>query len=438
MNGVINQLRVLPWAGSAVLIIFAGLANGGAETTERALLLAAALSVTLALASLTTPRESLAAALARNAVPGFAALGFLVWSGLCAWPGTTALAFPAHPLASSFGWTQTASSISPSDTLLSLLISFGPIAAFGLGAIAGAAERTRSWSARGLILAALCLGAVALNIFVTEDRRLDAGLSSPNAAAALFGACALFAFAMTMRAGRRARYTARALPPILSSLQGLVSAPMSAAATLTCLICALLTGSRAGVAATVLGFAVLVVLILIAPRGPFSPDWRKTGLLALPAAVIALVLLATGPLAAALDLGDRQVLAEAHWSAFLDRPWLGHGLGTYDQVNLMLMTPENHRPLEYAGAAHNLYVQALEEVGLIGGLLVGIAVAVPIWAAGVNLAGGGPGREWSAAALGISTLFLSHSALDYTLHVPAIAALFAFMLGLLCQPRSAG
>ena len=81
------------------------------------------------------------------------------------------------------------------------------------------------------------------------------------------------------------------------------------------------------------------------------------------------------------DLDIRRQIIAPHWRAFLSSPWFGYGLGSFTTVNQMLMTEAGLRELHNVRAVHNLYVQWLEEAGIVGaGLLAALFVErlVPI------------------------------------------------------------
>jgi O-antigen ligase len=266
---------------------------------------------------------------------------------------------------------------------------------------------------------------------------------SANAAAALFGALALLAAALIVRGanGRLGGSLNSLLPQPMAGVAGFVRAPLSSVALVFALACALLTASRGGLFATGVGFLVFISLLLLRS---FGPGGSARGFLFAPViGVIAvgawLFARGSGPLidrfsdtAAAAE--SRQKLVEAHWEAFLSRPVLGNGLNTYHELNSIAATPENWAELSYAGAAHNIYVQALEEVGIVGVLLVALMLAPPILRALRRALFGEAGVEWAAAAVGVSVLLLLHGVVDFELQIPAIAALFAFTLGAFSGP----
>jgi O-antigen ligase len=281
----------------------------------------------------------------------------------------------------------------------------------------------------------------ALNLYFTSQAhaggRLDARVLSANAAAALFGALALFAAALVVRgANGRLGGSQSSLPRGLRWAAGFIRAPLSSVALIFAIACALLTASRGGLFATAIGFVAFASLLALRR---FGPSGSGRGFLFAPVlAVIAvgawLFMRGAGPVvdrlsdtAAAAE--ERRLLLEPHWEAFLARPVFGNGLNSYHEINSMAGTPENWQALSYAGAAHNIYVQALEEVGIVGVALMVLMLGPPILRALRGALFGVAGVEWSAALFGVSTLLLLHGAVDFELQIPAIGALYAFALG---------
>jgi O-antigen ligase len=216
---------------------------------------------------------------------------------------------------------------------------------------------------------------------------------------------------------------------------------MSTAALIFALACALLTASRGGLFATAIGFLVFLSLLLLRTLGPKGP---ARGFLFAPVASVVILaallsLQGSGPLIdrfsdASSAVATRQQLVEPHWRAFLSRPIFGNGLNTYPELNAMAATPDNWRALSYAGAAHNIYVQALEEVGILGFALMTLMLGPPIIKALRRALFGTAGVEWAAALFGASTLLLLHGAVDFELQIPAVGALFGFALGAFTGP----
>jgi O-antigen ligase len=112
------------------------------------------------------------------------------------------------------------------------------------------------------------------------------------------------------------------------------------------------------------------------------------------------------------------------------RPWLGHGGGSY-RLAFQPVKPQS----VYAGLwdhAHNDYVQVAVDTGIVGVLLwmgIGLATAVQGW----RLMGDRQSRlnrgVGVGAVMALSTIGL-HSMVDFNLHIPANAMTFAVLLAL--------
>lgn len=437
--------RLLPGALLAPILIFLGIGWRGADAVTEGLLFALSFLVVAALAALLAPRTLLVHFFRTNRLSIGAGLALFAFSLAAGAPlperFAATLGYPPE-VANSVA----AISVAPTSSLLAALIGLAPLAAFGLGALTGASERARTVALRVMIALAIALGAYALFDYTrVRVHRLDVGLPSSNAAAVLFGALAVLSLALMMRAMRRSLASMSGtlgLPRSLAGAYAIINAPLSAIATCLSLLCLLLTGSRGGVIVTALGLTVFISAILTL-RGKRD----KGRALAKPAiwgAACALALLsafAAAPVLARLDAGlssiaGRSQIAAAHWAIFLDHPWLGHGTGSYHTNNLSAMTTDNFEALRNAGAAHNIYLQALEELGIIGVALLALALATPLWRASQAFVTSANASEWRPAALAISIILLGQGAFDFGVQIPALAALYAYCLGLLTQPRA--
>jgi len=249
---------------------------------------------------------------------------------------------------------------------------------------------------------------------------------------------ALSAMPLWMRGfNGRLRAPGRVLAGKFQTLQKLIVAPLSLAAFMFCIACVIMTASRGGILAGLAGLIALASLLALSLRrandGETAKAWRPA--LALGGVAAALVLFGGQFLFERFEkIGessnqDRRTVIETHWDAFLERPVWGHGLNTFHAINEAGATPENWRATRVVGAAHNIFVQALEEGGLIGGGLLFGAYGALILHAFWRALNASSGREWAAAAFAASLLALLHGLVDFGLNVPAISALLCFMLG---------
>ncbi len=170
-----------------------------------------------------------------------------------------------------------------------------------------------------------------------------------------------------------------------------------------------LSGSRGGWLAAVVGAAVALALGSGRPRLA-----RSLGATAALALAVALALPA-GSLVDELAArgGDRPWYWNVAWEEVADAPLVGKGAGTYDLAWL------ERQPIPRPALdAHSLYLEFLSELGLVGLVLLGLALTPPLLAAF---------RAADAAAAGGYVAFLFHAGLDWDWELPAVT-----VAGLLC------
>ncbi len=142
------------------------------------------------------------------------------------------------------------------------------------------------------------------------------------------------------------------------------------------------------------------------------------------------------------DLGTPSGLAEASsrgriqfWDValegFSEKPITGHGAGTYgfawDQLRTLDMTNTQ---------AHSLYLQALDELGIVGGLLALGLVLFLLWTGFTAWrAAGGRERELYAVLLGVSLAFAVGVAYDWFWQLAVIGSVFFMATGIMVAAR---
>jgi len=125
----------------------------------------------------------------------------------------------------------------------------------------------------------------------------------------------------------------------------------------------------------------------------------------------------------------RASMRHGAWNIFLDHPLLGTGLGT---IQLVYPPYETLYDGKIVNHAHNDYLEALAETGILGGLCCAWFIGVLVFAAMRTLQ---EANLTFAAALRLAGLtgccgFFVHSLVDFNLHIPANAFLF-FLMALL-------
>lgn len=189
-----------------------------------------------------------------------------------------------------------------------------------------------------------------------------------------------------------------------------------------------LTQSRAGAIAGLLGLAVFLVAL---PRGR-TRTWDRV-MLSLLASVILFITMTS-----ATGLTERLLATDAEEGRFAiyplviqgiaDRPFLGHGLGAFHEA----FRP--YIPLEASGTewrrAHSTYLELAFGLGLPATAAFFTAFGLVFWRIYRGTKVRRVNRVFSCFALGCIVTVAFHSVFDFSLQMPAVAALFAVLLGI--------
>ena len=201
----------------------------------------------------------------------------------------------------------------------------------------------------------------------------------------------------------------------------------------------LLTGSRGGLVAVMVEIVILGwVVIVYNPLPGKRARLAATGLALVAGAAVffwlvpSYVLTRLGTISnyvPATSEGNRPALWRNSLGIFRDHPLAGAGMGSFVTAYPAHQTEAQDLVTEHA---HNDYVEALAETGLLGGVLIGVALALFFPIVFGNLGyrlSGEPGWIQFGAAISCCGLIV-HSFVDFNLHIPANAAWFAFFAGL--------
>ncbi len=415
--------------------MLAGCAAGGLDTRLASALLAVVLCASV-LARL--PSAEGRARLLDPPFPIFAAIlfiGVVVWSVLQATPGVA----PPHPEWSAATVTDIGpAALFPHAARAETVKLFGLGAAFVIGVAAGRDHDGLDAVMRALIAAGAAYAGGALVLYGVEQvtvadaaGRLRAGLPSANAAGLVFGAVVMAASAAIVRIVRRGAVQGL---PALATLEGVIrAAPVSCAAFALAGGALMLTASRAATAVTLAG-----VLVLAAAEALSATRDRQTRAAALAVAIaVALLALVFGGRLAfrwetlTLMEDPRIIMIDAHARAAGEALITGHGFGAFGVVNNLAMTPETVDALAPIGAVHNVYVQWVEEAGLLGAVPFFAAVALLMWPVLRAAAPSGRQRHWRRAGAVIMVATALHGVVDFALNIYAVACLAALGFGAL-------
>lgn len=199
-----------------------------------------------------------------------------------------------------------------------------------------------------------------------------------------------------------------------------------------CLSCLILTASRAGIMST-----CLIMCLLYFWQSPgLSHKFGNRLILGLIIGLgLAFIWNLSGHLASvryqSLLINDnaRQQMITICWQAFLQKPWWGHGLGYLDVAINPLLMVDNYTTIMRQNAAHNVLIQWLVQMGVLGsGLMFGLYLYIlyRIWRTYSH----NRYRHYIAAILCMSLLLLIHGQVDYGLEIPLILLIHVWFLGM--------
>ncbi|HEY3797700.1 MAG TPA: O-antigen ligase family protein [Caulobacteraceae bacterium] len=445
--GLSSRATRLPRPASATavilsLLIFAEIGIYGANRTDLALAFAAVWFAVLALMLLRAGfRKALEATpLALVAIP------FGLSVAVCALAMTPFAPGGPHPVWRWVAGGPSVAAIDPYATLIEIIKLLALAAAFLIGVLVGRDDErakafVRSLLVVGIAYAGWALVAHSLNIdfsfnaarIANEPLRLSATLQSANTAATLFGALMMLNLADLERKLERTRSGRGYDFELIERTAPALALPVIGFAT--AVSCLTLTVSRSGLA-----IALGLCVVLFGLRG--FAQARRGGFVA---PVIAVIVILGGITLTSLalnvaflghrlsfvdaSLASRQTLVAAHWSAFEASPWSGYGLGSFARIDAKIMNHANLAALYETTAAHNVYVQWLEEAGILGATPMFVCVALIVWQLMIGVVRRTRMRTWLIGILAVTALFLLHGITDSDLEIPGMATFFALLLG---------
>lgn len=206
------------------------------------------------------------------------------------------------------------------------------------------------------------------------------------------------------------------------------------AAMLTIALALFLTTSRGGIVATLIALVALPMLQLQVGAG----NERRRGPVALLVLVVIGIALVIGGgnfldrierQGLSIDNDLRSTIFSTTIEAIRTTPWTGTGAGTYEQA---IEAYRAHDPDIFSiwEKAHNSYLENALELGLPAALALNLAI---LWLAFICFRGVRERRRNRAyPALGVAATLLVglHALVDFSLQIPAVAMLYAFMMGL--------
>lgn len=285
-------------------------------------------------------------------------------------------------------------------------------------------------------------GHVLLERKVAYRDNLTASFVNRNTAATYIGVCALAAFTLAFRAWRR-RWPAGSLPAseILRFVAWQLTSMTAVWSGLAVLLLAatLLTGSRAGTAATLL--SVILLTIMLGARAFEPARGRRLWLVLLPVAGLMVLVeaLGGGSVLTRVWAGfgqDGRVGAWADAIALLQRsPWLGSGLGTFKDA-FPAVRSDGAVGLVWE-RAHSTPLEIAIELGIPAAVVAALAWAVAM--AAFATAYRDEEEAYALPALAFSVMMLAgcHGLVDFSMQIMGCGVPIAVLLGS-CLRQSLG
>lgn len=194
---------------------------------------------------------------------------------------------------------------------------------------------------------------------------------------------------------------------------------------LTMILALAATQSRGGMVATAAGLAAYPVILALSRLRPLP----RLGLgLALGLASVAAmtVMIAIVPATPGGDVADRQRIYHLVTGLIAERPWLGHGLGSFPAIMAMARTPDISQVWT---EAHQTYLELALELGIPAAGLLMLAILTLV--AHCLLAPDRRPRDrlFRALALSATLLVAVHATVDFSMQIPAVAVTWAAIMG---------
>ncbi len=196
----------------------------------------------------------------------------------------------------------------------------------------------------------------------------------------------------------------------------------------------LLSGSRAGVASTLLGVIVLILCCGYAKVIPRNHTW----MFVTAAFVSAFLFLAVsgGSIIDRLSEteasgGGRTDIYRLTWEAINAAPVTGSGLGTFTDV-YPIFRDSRLPPGPPWQDTHNTYLENALELGIPATLLLIVSIASMGELCLFGLIRRRRAKIFAAIGLSVLTLIAFHALVDFSMEIPAVTATFAFVMGIAC------
>ncbi len=206
--------------------------------------------------------------------------------------------------------------------------------------------------------------------------------------------------------------------------------PVLVLAALVILTSLTLTASRAGILCTFVGLAAF--FLTFRPAGAMTS--RNLGKVAFVVA-LCIVGVATYNGAKVLDrmttadadMDERLKIYQVTLEAIKTAPLTGFGFGTYADAIPRFRDERIDGPFD---KAHSTYLEMAVEVGLPAAALILLALVGLIRQCASAIRTPNTASAYPAIGLGVTALVATHSLVDFSMQIPAVAALYAMVMGI--------
>ncbi|MFV3131443.1 O-antigen ligase family protein [Niveispirillum sp. KHB5.9] len=185
------------------------------------------------------------------------------------------------------------------------------------------------------------------------------------------------------------------------------------------------TESRGGMLAMIAGLAAYPVLLFLAGR-PARQRLVLGLVLGLGAVGLMMVLIGLVPATPGGDIADRQRIYRTVAGLIAERPWLGHGLGSFPAVMAMARTPDI---AQVWTEAHQTYLEQALELGIPAACLLLLAILSLAAHCLLGRDRRPNDRLLRALALSATLLVAVHATVDFSMQIPAVAVTWAAIIG---------
>jgi len=253
-----------------------------------------------------------------------------------------------------------------------------------------------------------------------------------NSFATYLGLCTLAAIALTMESFARIDLRGDLRRKIAQAIEFITRRALFLLMVFILVTALLLTHSRGGLAATIAGLIALLVAITFAPG---TGRLRRIGVWSIGPGVLMLVIaiLISGGgtldrLAATdIDSNTRLLVDQLTIQAIKDYPILGIGLGSFASVFQIYRTAAI---TFYFDLAHNDYLQNVLELGIPAALCLFTAISCLLWVCIYGIRTRLRDAIFPCLGLAASALVGLHATIDFSLQIPAVTAVYLFLLGI--------